>query len=94
MNEKLHFSDIVQEWAMGAEIEYRPYDAKEWFSLDKPFYSHKWNYRIKPQEEVKVYYVMMTAERTIGIPTMSKLPSDNLKLTFTNDILTQAEVIK
>jgi hypothetical protein len=91
---KESFKRAVESWYEGDKIEYRPYDSKEWFSMDAPFYCPTWFYRVAPTPKHNVRYGVVYEDQSHGHFSFMQEPYDNLKLTFTDGILTNAEVIK
>jgi hypothetical protein len=90
---KENFKQAVEGWYKGDKIEYRPYNSKEWFSMDAPFYNPTWFYRVVTTPKHHIRYSKVYEYETTAFSSFMQEPYDNLKLTFTDGILTNAEVI-
>ena len=90
---KQEFAKVVQAWADGQEVEFRYLGSKshgEWITEeDAPNWDSELEYRIKSKYNSRVIYCV--ASCTDG--TTWRKVRDNLKLTYSNNVLTKAEVV-
>ena len=93
---KQEFAKIVQAWAEGETIQWRPVDTYGWSDIHD-CYPMNWNltrldYRIKPKEITTMRFAYVRPDSFES--SNMQHDSDNLKLVFTNNVLTYAEVLK
>ena len=94
MNQPHKHAAVIKAWADGATIQMRMKDMSEstWCDVDSPAWGADYfEYRIKP--EVKTYDINVEWGEHIGCPIQSSQAKKNLRLTFTDNKLTAAEVI-
>jgi hypothetical protein len=88
---KQEFAKVVQAWANGETIQWRLIESSRWEDINLQ-YPMNWNttrldYRIKPKDVIEYLY---THSSWSG-PAHGE---SDVKLTFTNGKLTNAEVLK
>ncbi len=94
---KQEFAKVVQAWANGETIQWRLIESSRWEDIDLQ-YPMNWNttrldYRIKPKDITTMRFVHVRPD-FFGSSNMQNYVDNNLKLTFTNGKLTNAEVLK
>jgi hypothetical protein len=88
---KQEFAKVVQAWADGQEVEFRYLGSKshgKWVTEeDAPQWDSELEYRIKPKDVIEHRY-------TYSSWASPAQRESDVKLTFTNGKLTNAEVLK
>jgi hypothetical protein len=95
---KQEFAKVVQAWANGENIQccgpnrkwedLDDYDYPEWEAVTE----YEASYRIKPKDITTMRFACM--EPNVFTISETQNSSDNLKLIFTNNVLTTAEVLR
>jgi hypothetical protein len=96
---KQEFAKVVQAWADGENIQccgpnrkwedLDDYDYPEWEAVTE----YEASYRIKPKDVIEHRYTQAVVDNGAWWPTSCKTLNSNLKLTYTNGILTNSEVL-
>ncbi len=96
---KQQFAKIVQAWANGETIQccgpnrkwedLDDYDYPEWEAVTE----YEASYRIKPKEITTMRFAYINGPDSFESSNMQN-DADNLKLVFTNNVLTYVEVLK
>ena len=94
MSKPHKYAALIKAWADGAEIQAK-LRSGEWIDLSTPTWGMEAEYRIKPEPlvavvEACVYKNMRYNE--VGID-VSDVGEPNVRVTFTDGVLTNAEVI-
>lgn len=94
------FADVVKAWADGGDIQFKrvTYSDGKWhdwtYAEGGPFFAHPdYEFRIKPEPVVKQCRAQLSDSGSLGLYTISR-ESMNLKLTFEDGKLVNAEVLK
>jgi hypothetical protein len=90
-------AEVIKAWADGAKIEYRNNNMKDWDDMPEcsPLWYETVEYRIKPQEVIKIYNVSLQQGFTLVDTNNTLYHPYNLVLTFdeVSGHLRKAEVI-
>ena len=93
---KQEFAKVVQAWADGQEVEFRSWGSKsqgKWITEEEaPEWNPELEYRIKPKDITTMRFAYVRPDSFESSNMQND--ADNLKLVFTNNVLTYAEVLK
>jgi hypothetical protein len=93
---KQEFAKVVQAWADGQKVEFRYLGSKShggWITEeDVPQWDSELEYRIKSKDITTMRFAYVRPDSFESSNMQND--ADNLKLVFTNNVLTYAEVLK